>query len=147
MNHQDKGGKDNRKRKNLNCPGRNRPIKVRFQGSRVLSQHKSEMQEPFQELNAGIVAADDTLTDGITEDEFLQFRQKCHRFRVLVIGSSDVGKTTLLERFTGDSIDRAQIKSPNGELVRIIAGSLVTARTCLNTRSFSFTSHLKKMRR
>jgi GTPase SAR1 family protein len=107
----------------------------------------SEMQEPFQELNAGIVAADDTVTDGITDDEFLQFRQKCQRFRVLVIGSSDVGKTTLLERFTGDSIDGAQIKSPDGELVRICRVSHVTVRTCLNTRSFSFTSHLKKTRR
>ena len=59
------------------------------------------------------------LSDGITDDEFLQLRQKCERFRVLFIGGEAVGKTTLLERFAGDSIDNAQIKSPDGELVRI----------------------------
>ena len=79
------------------------------------------MEEPFQELNAGIVAAGDAMADGITDDEFLQFRQKCKHFRVLVMGSSAVGKTTLLERFAGNSIDKAQIKSPDGEPVCIIA--------------------------
>ena len=90
----------------------------------------SEMQEPFQELNAGIVAAGDAMADAITDDEFLQFRQKCERFHVLVMGSSAVGKTTLLERFAGDSIDKAQIKSPDGELVRIIAVFLMQLSSC-----------------
>ena len=80
----------------------------------------SDIQEPFPALNSGAVnAGGANLTDDITDREFLQFRQKCGRFRVLVIGSSGTGKTTLLERLTGNSTDEAQIHSPNGELVRI----------------------------
>ena len=80
-----------------------------------------EIPEPFQELNAGIADADgDELTAGITDEEFIQFRLKCKRFRVLVIGPRNAGKTTLLERLTGDSIEKAQIKSPDGEIVRPI---------------------------
>ena len=81
----------------------------------------SEIGEPFQELNAGIVdAGGDELTAGITDEEFIQFRHKCKRFRVLVIGPRNAGKTTILERLTGDSRDKAQIKSPDGEIVRHI---------------------------
>jgi len=80
----------------------------------------SDIQEPFSALNAGVKdAGGDSLTDDIADGEFLQFRQKCGRFRVLVLGSSGAGKTTLLERFTGDSIDKAEIRTPRGELVRI----------------------------
>ena len=82
----------------------------------------SDIQDPFPALNVGVVnAGSGNLTDDITDGEFLQFRQKCARFRVLVIGSSGAGKTTLLERLTGDSIDRAHIKTPHGELVRILS--------------------------
>jgi len=84
----------------------------------------SEIGEPFQELNAGIVdAGSGDLTAGITDEEFIQFRRKCKRFRVLVIGPRNAGKTTILERLTGDSIDKAQIKSPDGEVVRHIYAS------------------------
>lgn len=78
----------------------------------------SEVQEPFRELNTGIVVVGDEEIDKITDDEFLQYRQKCERFRVLLTGAELVGKTTLLERVGGDSIDKAQIKSPDGDLVR-----------------------------
>ena len=79
----------------------------------------SDMQEPFPALNASVVnAGSGNLTDGITDGEFLQFRQKCGRFRVLVIGSSGAGKTTLLERLTGDSIDKAHVRALHGEPVR-----------------------------
>lgn len=80
----------------------------------------SDMQNPFPALNADVVdAGNGGLTDHIVDGEFLQYRQKCGRFRVLVLGSSGAGKTTLLERFTGDSIDKAEIRAPHGELVRI----------------------------
>lgn len=107
----------------------------------------SEMQEPFQELNTGILAASDAATDGITDDEFLQLRQKCGRFRVLFIGAEAVGKTTLLERFAGDNIDKAQISSPDGEIVRIVAVILMQRRVLTSTtHSFSSTGDLKKPR-
>ena len=81
----------------------------------------SETEEPFQELNAGLVNTDgDEATARITDQEFLQFRRKCRRFRVLVIGPRNAGKTTILERLTGDSIAKAKVKLPNGEIVRII---------------------------
>jgi len=80
----------------------------------------SNIQEPFPALNVGVAdAGSGSLTDDIADGEFLQFRQKCKRFRVLVLGSSGAGKTTLLERFTGDSIDKAKIRTPHGDLVRI----------------------------
>ena len=70
----------------------------------------SEIGEPFQELNAGIVdAGGDELTAGITDEEFIRFRLKCKRFRVLIIGPRNAGKTTILERLTGDSIDKARL--------------------------------------
>ena len=87
-----------------------------------------DIQEPFPTLNSGAVnAGHGSLTDDITDLEFLQFRQKCGRFRVLVIGSSGTGKTTLLERLTGNSTDEAQIHTPNGELVCINHCVLLTA--------------------
>jgi len=102
------------------------------------------MQEPFQELNDGIADAGDALTDGITDDEFLQFRQKCESFHVLAVGSSAVGKTTLLERFAGDSIDKAQIKSPDGELARVMAMLLMQQwELTSNTQLSSPTNHHK----
>lgn len=80
----------------------------------------SETEEPFQELNAGLVDTGDDETAGITDQEFLRFRQKCRRFRVLVIGPRNAGKTTILERLTGDSIEKAEVTSPDGETVRVI---------------------------
>jgi len=81
----------------------------------------SETAEPFQELNAGLVNTDgDEVTAGITDQDFLQFRRKCRRFRVLVIGPRNAGKTTILERLTGDSIEKARVRSPDGETVRVI---------------------------
>jgi GTPase SAR1 family protein len=78
----------------------------------------AEITEPFQELNVGIVNEDgDQLTDGITDTEFLEFRMKCKRFRVLIIGPRNAGKTTILERLTGDKIERAEFKSPEGNLI------------------------------
>lgn len=80
----------------------------------------SDIRKPFPALNAGIVdAPSGGLTDGIADGEFLQFRQECWHFRVLVLGSTGAGKTTLLEQFTGDSIDKAKIRTPHGELVHI----------------------------
>jgi hypothetical protein len=82
---------------------------------------REPIREPFQELNAGIVdAGGDELTAGITDKEFIQFRHKCKRFRVLVIGPRNAGKTTILERLTGDSIETAQIRSQDGKIVRPI---------------------------
>jgi septin family protein len=79
----------------------------------------AEIAEPFQALNAGIVNVNgDQLTDDITEHEFVEFRRKCRRFRVLIIGPRNSGKTTILERLTGDKIERAEFKSPEGNLVR-----------------------------
>ena len=81
----------------------------------------SDIGEPFQELNAGIAdAGGDELTARITDEEFIQFRDKCKRFRVLVIGPRHAGKTTILERLTGDSIEKAQIRSQDGKIVRPI---------------------------
>ena len=79
--------------------------------------------EPFQELNVGIVNEDgDQLTDSITDTAFINFRRKCKRFRVLIIGPRNAGKTTILERLTGDKIERAKFKSPEGNLVRSSIG-------------------------
>ena len=79
----------------------------------------AEITEPFQELNIGIANTDgDQLTDSITDLEFINFRRKCGRFRVLIIGPRNSGKTTILERLTGDKIERAQFRSPEGNLVR-----------------------------
>ena len=80
------------------------------------------MTEPFRELNADIVKEDgDKQTDSITDHDFIEFRQKCRRFRVLIIGPRNAGKTTILERLTGDKIERAEFRSPNGNLVRGLA--------------------------
>lgn len=80
------------------------------------------MTEPFQELNADIVKEDvDKETDSITDEDFIDFRQKCRRFRVLIIGPQNAGKTTILERLTGDKIERAEFRSPEGNLVRGLA--------------------------
>jgi len=38
-------------------------------------------------------------------------------FRVLIIGRANAGKTTILERLTGASIDEAQIRTVDGELL------------------------------
>ena len=78
----------------------------------------ADVTEPFQELNLGIANTDgDQLTDGITDREFIDFRRKCGRFRVLIVGPRNSGKTTILERF-GDKIERAEFKSPDGKKVR-----------------------------
>jgi septin family protein len=83
----------------------------------------AEITEPFQELNVGIVNEDgDQLTDSITDTQFMEFRTKCKRFRVLIIGPRNAGKTTILERLTGDKIERAEFKSPEGNLVRTSIG-------------------------
>ena len=37
-------------------------------------------------------------------------------FRVLIIGRANAGKTTILERLTGASIDKAQITTVGGKL-------------------------------
>jgi hypothetical protein len=79
----------------------------------------AEITEPFQELNVGIVNVDgDQLTDSISDPEFMRFREKCRRFRVLIIGPRNSGKTTILERLTGDKIERAEFRSPDGNVVR-----------------------------
>ena len=85
----------------------------------IMPETIPEIGEPFQELNAGIAdAGGDELTAGITDEDFIQFRLKCKRFRVLVVGPRNAGKTTILERLTGDSIKKAEIKSPDGKIVR-----------------------------
>jgi len=93
----------------------------------------ADITEPFHELNLGIANTDgDELTDAIADREFIEFRQKCGRFRVLIIGPRNSGKTTVLERLTGDKIERAEFKSPEGNLVRglmIICGKQ-PSRTC-----------------
>ena len=94
-----------------------------------------EITESFREPNVGVVDADDdNLTDSITDDDFINFREKCKRFRVLIIGPRNAGKTTILERLTGDRIERAQFKSPEGNLVRTLmigVGDCVTNLTYL----------------
>ena len=93
----------------------------------------ADITEPFQELNLGIANADGgRLTDDITDREFIDFRQKCGRFRVLIIGPRNSGKTTILERLTGDKIERAEFKSPEGNLVRdlVIVCWKRSSRTC-----------------
>ena len=97
------------------------PSTTAVQETLATSTAASEIGEPFQDLNAGIVdAGGDELTAGITDEEFIKFRLKCKRFRVLVIGPRNAGKTTLLERLTGDSIEKAKITSPDGKIVRPI---------------------------
>jgi hypothetical protein len=99
--------------------------------------------EPFQELNDAIVNADgDQPTDSITDQEFIEFRKKCRRFRVLVIGPRNSGKTTILERLTGDIIERAEFRSPEGNLVRVLAIGAKSWETSL-TYSFRSMSKLK----
>ena len=95
----------------------------------------ADITEPyaFQELNLGIANTDgDQLTDDITDSEFIDFRRKCGRFRVLIIGPRNSGKTTILERLTGDKIERAEFKSPEGNLVRgfVIVCGKRPSRTC-----------------
>ena len=91
------------------------------------------MAEPFSELNVGI-ADGDQLTDTIADHDFINFRQKCRRFRVLIIGPRNSGKTTILERLTGDKIEHAEFRSPQGNLVRssvIVVGNRETNLTYL----------------
>ena len=94
-----------------------------------------EITESFREPNVAVVGADDdNLTDSITDADFINFRKKCKRFRVLIIGPRNAGKTTILERLTGDRIERAQFKSPEGNLVRTLmigVGNCVTNFTYL----------------
>jgi GTPase SAR1 family protein len=45
-------------------------------------------------------------------------RQVCKRFRVLIIGRRNAGKTTILEKMTGsDEGAKPQIRDKNGRLV------------------------------
>ena len=80
----------------------------------------SDLQQPFPAFNVHLSPFEEASTDEITDDAFLQYRQKKNRFRVLLVGDERAGKTTLLERVGGNTMDKAQInfQSPDGALVR-----------------------------
>ena len=61
----------------------------------------------------------DSSSSGEISDSDDLFFWKIRRleFRVLIIGRANAGKTTILERLTGASIDTAQIKTVGGKLL------------------------------
>jgi len=52
----------------------------------------------------------------LTMDRAIDYRSKCERFRTLIIGRANAGKTTLLKRVC-NSIEDPEIFSPSGEKV------------------------------
>lgn len=54
--------------------------------------------------------------DDASLNEMIRIRQKCPRFRILVMGRSNAGKTTILKRVC-DTTDEPMIFSPSGEQI------------------------------
>ena len=50
-------------------------------------------------------------------DDLLFWEIQDLEFRVLIIGRANAGKTTILERLTGASIDKAQITTVGGKVL------------------------------
>ena len=84
-------------------------------------------------------------------EKAIEIRSKCKHFRVLIIGRSNAGKTTILKKVC-NSIDEPMILSPSGEkvrgilsCVRLIFKNRITCRlmhrsSTLLTRSESMTT-------
>ena len=84
-------------------------------------------------------------------EKAIEIRSKCKHFRILIIGRSNAGKTTILKKVC-NSIEEPMIFSPEGERVRGILScvqSILVNRSCrlmhqlstLLTRSESVTSN------
>jgi GTPase Era involved in 16S rRNA processing len=73
-------------------------------------------------------------------EKAIKIRKKCKRFRILIIGRSNAGKTTILKKVC-NSINEPMIKSWSGEKVRgilfCVQSILVNRNTCRSMHRFS----------
>ncbi|KAK1230759.1 hypothetical protein PQX77_006136, partial [Marasmius sp. AFHP31] len=77
------------------------------------------VRRPLRKLSEGTVQTPHTRIrsnlHGRRPDEVV--KEECKRFRVLVMGRRNAGKTTLLKKMTQSSDDRVEVRDENGNLV------------------------------